>query len=141
MLRLQSWSSGEYGVYLHCHRAARSILARSVSSWKRRIYGSKEGNLKNHFQIWQSIIISSPWTLPIFLTVSLVFLLFKILQYYTSNIHFQFLCFMAGCSRCVSVKAMDCRIVVSEFELQSCYYVHFRANTLGKGMNPPAMGK
>ena len=22
------------------------------------------------------------------------------------------------------------------FELQSCYYVHFRANTLGKGMNP-----
>ena len=29
-----------------------------------------------------------------------------------------------------------------EFELQSRYYVHFRANTLGKGMNPlilPAM--
>ena len=29
--------------------------------------------------------------------------------------------------------------------LQSRYYVHFRANTLGKGMNPlilpPAMGK
>ena len=42
------------------------------------------------------------------------------------------------------VKAMDCGIVVSEFVLQSCYYVHFRANTLGKGMNPlilPAMGK
>ena len=39
--------------------------------------------------------------------------------------------------------AMDCRIVVSEFVLQSRYYVHFRANTLGKGMNPlilPAMG-
>ena len=33
------------------------------------------------------------------------------------------------------VKAMDGRIVVSEFELQSRYYVHFRANTLGKGMN------
>ncbi len=31
---------------------------------------------------------------------------------------------------------MDCGIVVSEFELQSGYYVHFRANTLGKGMNP-----
>ena len=32
-----------------------------------------------------------------------------------------------------------------EFVLQSRYYVHFRANTLGKGMNPlilpPAMGK
>ena len=36
----------------------------------------------------------------------------------------------------VMVKAMDCRIVVSEFVLQLCYYVHFRADTLGKGMNP-----
>ena len=34
------------------------------------------------------------------------------------------------------VKAMDCGIVVSEFVLQLHYYVHFRANTLGKGMNP-----
>ena len=34
------------------------------------------------------------------------------------------------------VKAMDCGIVVSEFELQSRYYVHFWENTLGKGMNP-----
>ena len=32
-------------------------------------------------------------------------------------------------------KAIDCRIVVSEFELQSRCYVHFRANTLRKGMN------
>ena len=43
------------------------------------------------------------------------------------------------------VKAMHCGIVVREFVLQSRYYVHFRANTLGKGMNPlilpPAMGK
>ena len=41
------------------------------------------------------------------------------------------------------VKAMDCGFVVSEFVLQSRNYVHFRANTLGKGMNPfiiPAMG-
>ena len=41
------------------------------------------------------------------------------------------------------VKAMDCGIVVREFVLQSRYYVHFRANTLGKGMNPlilPDMG-
>ena len=33
--------------------------------------------------------------------------------------------------------------VVSEFVLQSRYYVHFRTNTLGKDMNPlilPAMG-
>ena len=41
-----------------------------------------------------------------------------------------------GCPRGVMVKAMDCRIVVSEFEFQSRYYVHIRANTLGKGMNP-----
>ena len=43
----------------------------------------------------------------------------------------------------VMVKAMDCGIVVREFVLESRYYVHFRANTLGKGMNPlilPAMG-
>ena len=32
-----------------------------------------------------------------------------------------------GCPRGVMVKAMDCRIVVREFELQSRYYVHFRA--------------
>ena len=48
-----------------------------------------------------------------------------------------------GCPRGVMVKAMDCGIVVSEFELQSRYYVHFRANTLGKCMNLlilPVMG-
>ena len=50
-----------------------------------------------------------------------------------------------GCPRGVMVKAMNCGIVVREFVLQSRYYVHFRANTLGIGMNPfilpPAMGK
>ena len=49
------------------------------------------------------------------------------------------------CPRGVMVKAMSCGIVVREFVLQSRYYVHFRANTLGKDMNllilPPAMGK
>ena len=47
------------------------------------------------------------------------------------------------CPRGVMVKAMDCGIVVSEFVFQSRYYVHFRANTLGKGINTiilPAMG-
>ena len=32
---------------------------------------------------------------------------------------------------------MDCGIVVSDFVLPSRYYVHFRANPLGKGMNSP----
>ena len=48
-----------------------------------------------------------------------------------------------GCPRGVMVKAMDYGIVVSEFVLQSRYYVHLQANTLGKGMKPlilPAMG-
>ena len=48
-----------------------------------------------------------------------------------------------GCPRGVMVKALYCGIVVSEFELQSPYYFHFRANSLGKGMKPlilPAMG-
>ena len=49
----------------------------------------------------------------------------------------------SGCPRGVMVKAMDCGIVVREFVLQSRDYVHFQANTLGKGMNSlilPAMG-
>ena len=33
-------------------------------------------------------------------------------------------------------KAMDCVIVVSEFELQLRYYAHFWTNTLVKGKNP-----
>ena len=44
--------------------------------------------------------------------------------------------FLRGYPHGVMVKAMDCGIVVSEFILQSRYYVHFRANTLGKGMSP-----
>ena len=48
-----------------------------------------------------------------------------------------------GCPRGVMVKALDSKIVVSEFVFQSHYYIHFLANTLGKGMKLlilPAMG-
>ena len=41
------------------------------------------------------------------------------------------------------VKALDCEIVVREFELQSLYYDHFRSNAPERGMNLhilPAMG-
>ena len=59
-------------------------------------------------------------------------------------IHTYILIYTWGCPRGVMVKAMDCGIVVREFVLQSRCYIHFRANTLGKGMNPlilpPAMG-
>ena len=41
-----------------------------------------------------------------------------------------------GCYRGFMVKALDCGIVAREFVFQSRYYVHFQANTLGKGMNP-----
>ena len=62
----------------------------------------------------------------------------------SQNIHiFKRFFFRGGGPRDVMVKAMDCGIVVSEFVFQSRYYVHFRANTFGKGMNPlilPAMG-
>ena len=37
------------------------------------------------------------------------------------------------------VKAMDYGIVVIEFELQSRYYIHFRINTLEKGVNCPIL--
>ena len=35
----------------------------------------------------------------------------------------------------VEVKLLACEIVVNDFELVSGYYVHFRTNTLGKGIN------
>ena len=37
------------------------------------------------------------------------------------------------------VKLLDYGIVVNEFELQLFYDVHFRANTLRKGLNPPIL--
>ena len=41
------------------------------------------------------------------------------------------------------VNAIDCGIVVSKFELQSLYYIHFWTNDFEKGMNSlilPDMG-
>ena len=59
--------------------------------------------------------------------------------YWSQEILKKILC---GCPCGVMVKAMDNGIVVSEFVLQSPYYVHFQADTLGKGMHSlilPAM--
>ena len=36
----------------------------------------------------------------------------------------------------VTTKVLECSLVVSGFELQSRYYVHFCINTFGKVMNP-----
>ena len=46
------------------------------------------------------------------------------------------LAMVTGCPRGVIVKAMGCMRVLTEFKLRSRYNVHFRTNTLGKGMNP-----
>ena len=65
--------------------------------------------------------------------------LFQILHYHSNNKYSYYFIILGG----VMVKAMDCVIVVREFVLQSRYYIHFRANTLVKGMNPlifPVMG-
>ena len=37
----------------------------------------------------------------------------------------------------IMVKALDCGIVVSEFELQSCYYVHFLCKYPWERYEPP----
>ena len=42
-----------------------------------------------------------------------------------------------GCPYGVMVKALECGIVKSKFELQLRYYVHFWTDTLGNGMDPP----
>ena len=65
-------------------------------------------------------------------------------SYEVSNKHQVSLKSQGGYPRGVMVKTMDSGIVVREFVLQSRYYVHFRANTLGKGINPlilPAIGE
>ena len=36
----------------------------------------------------------------------------------------------------VITKVLDCCLELSELELQSHYYIHFRTNTIGKGINP-----
>ena len=51
--------------------------------------------------------------------------------------------FIGGGPLGVMVNVVDCGIVVTEFELHLRYYVYFRTNTLGKGINPfilPGMG-
>ena len=41
-----------------------------------------------------------------------------------------------GSSHCVMADMMHCEIRVDEFQLLSCYSIHFQTNILGKGMNP-----
>ena len=46
-------------------------------------------------------------------------------------------CVCGGGRPCdVVANVLNYNIVVSEFELKLCFYVHYRTNTLGKGTNP-----
>ena len=43
----------------------------------------------------------------------------------------------------IVTNVLDCNIMVSMFEFQSYYYIHFQTKTFGKGMNSlilPAIG-
>ena len=51
------------------------------------------------------------------------------------NILFQHLVIGVGSPHEVLTNALNCDIVLSDFELQLSYNVHLRTNTLGKGMN------
>ena len=64
-------------------------------------------------------------------------------EYFQLDLNQDFALAWGGGPRGVMVKVIDYGTVVSEFVLQSRYNVHFRANTIGKGMTPlifPAMG-
>ena len=62
------------------------------------------------------------------LSLSLYIYIYIYIAFYLSN--------RVGCPRCIMVEAMNNGIVISEFELQLRYHVHFRTNILGKCMNP-----
>ena len=74
------------------------------------------------------------WSVCLFISYMWIYFYLKL---YLSIYLLIYLSQFMGCPRGVMVNAMDCGIVVNKFVLQSCYYVHFQVNTLGKGMNPP----
>ena len=66
---------------------------------------------------------------------------FVILLFSSFNLRYQ--CDQISSFHFGGVAVLDYDTVVSKFELQSGYYIHFRSNTFGKGINPlspPAMG-
>ena len=61
---------------------------------------------------------------------------------------FSYVCYFINVNQCVQgpvermgnpcsvvTNMLDCNIIVNEFELQSCYYVHFWTIMLAKSMN------
>ena len=110
-------------------------------------------------ELWYNETVSLWMTMYIYIYIYIYIYMFILYRQITCVIHVQcfefsygcpqcwwtniYICIDMGCPRGVMVKAMDCGIVERKFALQSRYNIHFRANTLGKGMNPlilPAMG-
>ena len=65
----------------------------------------------------------------------LPFSIYLLIHNHNHNINDTILIRVCPCG--VMVNAVDCGIVVNGFELQSRYYVNFRANTLGEKYKPP----
>ena len=78
-----------------------------------------------------SVFISSFLSFPLFIYVSIRTNLY-LLQYVYIHLSV-YICWKSS----IVTNVLNCDIVVSEFELQSCYYAHFGANTLGKRHEPP----
>ena len=63
-------------------------------------------------------------------------------EYFLTTKYWVFLLYWES-SGSVMDKMLDCSHKVSEFKPHSCYYIHFRANTIGKDLNAfirPSMG-
>ena len=165
MLRLRYfWSFGECGVPLHCHRTLiKSNILRKILSYT--IEFSFYNHLVNIYIRPNGITMGSALR-PTFNNLYMAYLekkfqLYKkkYLRYVSDSLHlvhgtnelhnlqlaFQNIFLLKvtyelnmnrWCPRGVMVKAMNWEIEVIEFELQSRYYIHFRTNTLWKGMNP-----
>ena len=58
-------------------------------------------------------------------------------HYSKSNKYARQICWEGEESQDIGINVLNCsiRIIVSEFEFQLHYYLHFWTNTLGKGMN------
>ena len=146
------------GVFYSPSRLGKSVFDRTV--WKKDFRNNPVKYINTNLQ-WTHFLTLLEWNNPwhmkcrwnqpiIFYVIWTIGLIFQIMIWNNPGNRIKLLKIFSGiifhnndywkqncgCPRGVMVKEMDCGIVVSEFVLQSHYYVHFRANTLGKVMNP-----
>ena len=102
-------------MYINLISMLSKTLNHSSTGKKKRIYEKKTKKKQIHFSL------------------SMFFLIIRILLLKKNK---RLISYLFGVSSwCKGFKAMDYGIVINEFDLQSSYYVHFRTNTLRKGMN------